>query len=97
VSGGENVYPAEVEGVIRAHEGVTAVAVVGIPHPEWGQQVAAAVVLQEGSRLTEMELLDHCRTQLAGYKIPRRVLFVTDLPQTASGKIARTAVAELFR
>jgi o-succinylbenzoate---CoA ligase len=96
VSGGENVYSAEVEGVIRGHEGVTAVAVVGLPHPEWGQQVAAAVVLAEDSRLTAAELLDYCQTRLARYKLPRRLLFVTQLPQTASGKIARTAVAELF-
>jgi o-succinylbenzoate---CoA ligase len=96
VSGGENVYPAEVERVIRKHEAVTAVAVVGIPHPEWGQQVAAAIVLHEESSLTEADLLDYCRAHLAPYKLPRRLLFVADLPQTASGKMARTAVADLF-
>jgi o-succinylbenzoate---CoA ligase len=96
VSGGENVYPAEVEAVIRGLGDVTAVAVVGIPHAEWGQQVAAVVVLQEGSSLTETELLSQCRKHLAGYKLPRRILFVDELPLTASGKIARTAVAQLF-
>jgi len=96
VSGGENVYPAEVEAVLRGLTGVTAVAVVGIPHPEWGQQVAAAVVLHEDSRLTETELIAFCRERLAGYKLPRQIRFVAELPQTASGKIARTAVAQLF-
>ena len=96
VSGGENVYPAEVEAVLRGLAGVTAVAVVGIPHPEWGQQVAAAVVLHEDSRLTETELIAFCREHLAGYKLPRQIRFVAELPQTASGKIARTAVAQLF-
>jgi o-succinylbenzoate---CoA ligase len=96
VSGGENVYPAEVEAVIRGFEGVTAVAVVGIPHAEWGQQVAAAVVLHEGAELSGADLLTYCRERLAGYKMPRQIRFVSELPQTASGKIARTAVAQLF-
>jgi o-succinylbenzoate---CoA ligase len=96
VSGGENVYPAEVEAVIRGLEGITAVAVVGIPHPEWGQQVAAAVTLREDAVLTEDDLITFCRVRLAGYKIPRRVCFVDELPQTASGKIARSAVATFF-
>jgi o-succinylbenzoate---CoA ligase len=96
VSGGENVYPAEVEAVIRDLEGIAAVAVVGIPHPEWGQQVAAAVVLHEGLKLSEADLLTYCRERLAGYKMPRQIRFVSELPQTASGKIARTAVIQLF-
>jgi o-succinylbenzoate---CoA ligase len=96
VSGGENVYPAEVEAVIRGFEGVTAVAVVGITHAEWGQQVAAAVVLHEGAELSGADLLAYCRERLAGYKMPRQIRFVSELPQTASGKIARTAIIQLF-
>lgn len=96
VSGGENVYPAEIEAVIRGITGVTAVAVVGLPHPEWGQQVAAAVVLHKEAELSEADLLTYCRPRLAGYKLPRRILFVEQLPLTASGKIARTAVTQLF-
>jgi o-succinylbenzoate---CoA ligase len=96
VSGGENVYPAEVEAVIRGLEGITAVAVVGIRHAEWGQQVAAAVVLHERAELSEADLLTYCRKRLAGYKMPRQIRFVSELPQTASGKIARTAVIQLF-
>ena len=96
VSGGENVYPAEVEQVIGGHGAVTAVAVVGVPHPEWGQQVAAAVVTRPQAELTAEQLITFCRERLAGYKIPRQIRFVAELPQTASGKIARTAVSELF-
>ena len=96
VSGGENVYPAEVEGALKQHPAVAAVCVVGVPHPEWVQQVAAMVVLHEGLSLTETELLTFGREHLAGYKLPRVVRFVKSLPQTASGKIARQAVTEMF-
>jgi o-succinylbenzoate---CoA ligase len=95
VSGGENVYPVEVEAALRKHPAVEEACVVGIPHPEWGQQVAAAVVRK--SEVSEAELTAFCRDSLAGYKLPRRFLFVEVLPQTASGKILRRAVVELFR
>lgn len=96
VSGGENVYPAEVEHVLSQHPAVSEVAVVGIPSEEWGQQVAAAVVLRQETVATA-EILDaFCRQQLAAYKCPRRYLLVASLPQTGSGKISRKAVAELF-
>ncbi|MEM7111887.1 MAG: o-succinylbenzoate--CoA ligase [Chloroflexota bacterium] len=94
VSGGENVYPAEVEGVLREHEQVTAVSVVGLPDPEWGQLVAAVVV--KTGELTAVSLQQYARQQLAGYKIPRHILFVNELPQTASGKIHRPGVEALF-
>ena len=93
VSGGENVYPAEVERVLREHPAVALAAVVGLPHPEWGQQVAAAVVLRQPGAATTEELLAHCRARLAGYKRPRRLRLVDELPQTASGKIQRRLVA----
>jgi o-succinylbenzoate---CoA ligase len=93
VSGGENVYPAEVEAVLKAHPAVANACVVGVPHPEWGRQVAAAVVRQPGMTLTESELSDFCREQLAGYKRPRTIRFMENLPETASGKIHRQAVA----
>ncbi|MAS34122.1 MAG: o-succinylbenzoate--CoA ligase [Anaerolineaceae bacterium] len=95
VTGGENVYPAEVEQVMRQHPAVEDVCVVGVDDPEWGQQVAAAVVLADAG-LSEAELLAFCREHLAGYKLPRRLLFVNALPQTASGKVQRVAVKDLF-
>jgi len=97
VSGGENVYPSEVESVLMDHTAVSQVCVVGIPHPEWGQQVVAMVELKSGQAATEQELLAFSRERLAGYKIPRLIRFVNGLPQTASGKIARRKVADLMR
>lgn len=94
VSGGENIYPAEVEQVLREHPAVAEACVVGIEHPEWGQQVAAAVVLK--SPAAADDILTFSRQHLAGYKQPRRIRFVESLPQTASGKIHRKAVAALF-
>lgn len=96
VSGGENVYPAEVEQALQQHPAVAAVCVVGVEHPEWGQQIAAAVVLRENANLDESELLAFSREHLAGYKQPRLIRFVSDLPQTASGKILRRAVHDLL-
>jgi O-succinylbenzoic acid--CoA ligase len=93
VSGGENVYPAEVEKVLRGHTAVAQTCVVGIPHPEWGQQIAAMVQIKSGTTITEEDLLAFSRARLAGYKQPRQILFVDSLPQTASGKIARRDVA----
>lgn len=96
VSGGENVYPAEVEQILLQHPAVAAVCVVGVNHPEWGQQVAAAIVLREGMSVNELDLIAFSRERLAGYKQPRMVRFVETLPQTASGKIQRSAVAEMI-
>lgn len=97
VSGGENVYPAEVETALRQHPAIAAVAVVGIPDAEWGQIVGAAIVLKADETLSIDAVQQQARQHLAGYKIPRRVLFVDALPQTASGKIQRPAVRDLFR
>lgn len=96
VSGGENVYPAEVEAVLRAHPAVAAAAVVGLPDAEWGQQVAALVVPGEGQTVSAEALRRFARERLAGYKLPRRITFVEELPQTASGKVARAAVRALL-
>jgi len=96
VSGGENVYPAEVEAVLKSHPAVTDACVVGVPDAEWGQRVAAAVVLAADTAVTPADLAQFCRDRLAGYKTPRRWLICPELPQTASGKVARQTVAEMF-
>ncbi len=92
VTGGENVYPAEVEAVLRQHPAVAEACVVGLDDPEWGQRVAAAVVLRPGAHVTPDTLAAHCRQHLAGYKVPRLIRLVPDLPRTASGKVRRPAV-----
>ena len=92
VTGGENVYPAEVEAALRTHPAVRDACVVGVAHPEWGQQVAAMIVTDGEVDLDQIAA--DLRGKLAGYKIPRIVRVVDALPLTGSGKIARKAVAE---
>jgi O-succinylbenzoic acid--CoA ligase len=96
VTGGENVYPAEVEALLKSHPAVSEACVVGIQDKEWGQRVAAAVVLREPEKSPIVELLSFCRQHLAGYKLPRQLVVLQTLPQTASGKIHRQAVAEII-
>jgi long-chain acyl-CoA synthetase len=97
VTGGENVYSAEVEAVIYEHPSVREAAVFGIPDPEWGEIVMAYVVLKPGTVLTANELITHCRQTLANYKVPRRVEFSeTDLPKSGSGKVLKRILRERF-
>jgi fatty-acyl-CoA synthase len=96
ISGGENIYPSEVESVIGAHPKVKDVAVVGVSHDKWGEAVQAVVVLHAQVQASEMELLDWCRSRMAGYKRPQSVLFVADadMPRTATGKILHRVLRE---
>ncbi len=96
VSGGENVYPAEVERVLRRHPAVAEAVVFGLPDAEWGQRAAAIVELAAGESLAEAPLKDFARGELAGYKAPRRIAFARALPRTASGKIQRREARRLF-
>lgn len=89
VTGGYNVYPAEVENAIATLPAVQEVAVVGVPNSTWGEAITAFVVVRERFTLTEAEVLGACRTQLAGYKKPRSIHFVPELPKTASGKLKK--------
>lgn len=89
ISGGENVYPAEVENVLHAHDGVSQAAVVGAPHPRWGEAGIAFVVLVRGGRTSPDELLGWCRARLARYKVPARILVVDELPRNATGKVLK--------
>lgn len=92
VSGGENVYPAEVEAVLAAHADVVEAAVAGEPDPDLGQRVVAGVVLRHGARIDPDALRQHCREALAGYKVPRRFRVLAELPRTSSGKLVRRAL-----
>ena len=89
VSGGENVFPREVEDLLADHPGIEEVAVVGVPDEEFGQRLKAFVVACEGSGLSEKGLQDHVKRNLARYKVPREVVFVDELPRNATGKILK--------
>jgi len=96
ISGGENIYPSEVEAVIGAHPMVKDVAVIGVPHEKWGEAVEAVVVLHAQRQCSEAEILDWCRERMAGYKRPRSVVFMadSDMPRTATGKILHRTLRE---
>ena len=89
ISGGENIYPSEVEAVLGAHPAVEDVAVIGLPDRKWGERVHAVVVLREGAAAAEAELLAWCADRIAGFKRPRAVSFMAEpeMPRTATGKI----------
>jgi len=97
VSGGENVYSVEVENAIYRHEAVLEAAVFGVPHEVWGEAVRAAVVLKPEARLTESELLEFLKGELAGFKTPKAIDFLGALPRTGSGKIFKQALRDRFR
>ena len=94
VSGGENVYPAEVERVLLDHPAVAEAAVIGVPHPRWVETPLAFVVLREGGQVGEAELIAHCRRYLAGFKKPSAVIMVPELPRNAGGKILKRRLRE---
>ncbi|SFO47864.1 Acyl-CoA synthetase (AMP-forming)/AMP-acid ligase II [Variovorax sp. PDC80] len=96
ISGGENVYSAEVENAIAQHPAVAACAVIGIPSDEWGESVHAALILKPGLNVTGDEVIAHCKALIAGYKCPRSVAFVDALPMSGAGKVLKTQLREPF-
>src|SRR3954469_12543582 len=94
VSGGENVFPAEVEDLLSGHKGVADVAVFGIDDEKFGQRLKAVVVKRKGQKVSEKELKDYVKSNLAGYKVPREIDFIDELPRTATGKILKRELAE---
>jgi O-succinylbenzoic acid--CoA ligase len=95
VSGGENVYPAEIEAVLQSHPDVLEAGVWGAPDQRWGQVPIAAVVLRPGVSVTADALIAHCRERLAAYKTPVRIELRTELPRNAAGKLLRNQLQEL--
>ncbi len=96
IRGGENISPEEVEDVLRAHPKVDEAAVIGVPDTEWGQQPRAVVVLKKGEVATPDEIMEHCRSRLAGFKRPRSVVFVEVLPRNPMGKVLRKNLREAY-
>ena len=89
VSGGENVFPKEIEDTLARHEAVADIAAVGVADPEFGQRLRAFVVLQEGKQASEDELREHVKSNLARYKVPREIVFLDELPRNATGKVLK--------
>jgi acyl-CoA synthetase (AMP-forming)/AMP-acid ligase II len=96
IRGGENISPEEVEDVLYAHPTVEEAAVIGVADPEWGQEVRAVVVLKEGQEATEKELIEFCRSRLAGFKRPRSVVFVEALPRNPMGKVLKKELRQQY-
>ena len=89
ISGGENVYPTEIEAVLYRHEAVHMAAVFGVPDPKWGEVGMACVILRKGQSATEQDLIGHMQNFLARYKVPKRVVFVDEMPLAGAGKIVK--------
>ncbi len=96
ISGGENIYPAEVEQVLYTHPKIKEVAVIGVPHERWGEAVKAIIVLQPGEEMTDQEVIEYCKQNIASYKKPKYVIFIEQLPRLASGKIAKAELRQRY-
>lgn len=96
ITGGENVYPAEVERILHQHPDVKESCVIGTPHPVWGEAVTAVIVLKNGGAVTPADFTNYCKGKIAGYKVPKIVHFVPELPRNAAGKILKRELREQF-
>jgi acyl-CoA synthetase (AMP-forming)/AMP-acid ligase II len=94
ISGGYNVYPVVVENVLSQHPAVREVAVVGVPHPEWGEAVVAAVSLVPGGQASEEEVIAFCRGRVGLWEVPKAVLVLEDLPKGSTGKIQKKQIQQ---
>ncbi len=94
ISGGYNVYPKEIESVIDEMSGVLESAVIGVPHPDFGEAVVAVVVMRDGANLSEAALIDSLKTRIANFKVPKRVHFVAELPRNTMGKVQKNVLRE---
>jgi len=97
VSGGENIYPREIEELLYHHPKIQDAAVIGIPDPMWGESVKAFVVLKNGEMMKEEEVIEYCKSHLASYKKPKTVEFKESLPRNPSGKVLKTLLREQSR
>ncbi|MCJ7604662.1 MAG: long-chain-fatty-acid--CoA ligase [Dehalococcoidales bacterium] len=96
IRAGENISPEEIENVIREHPGVEDVAVIGVPDETWGEEPRAVVIAKKGQTVTEEEIMEYCRKNLASFKRPRTVVFVEDLPRNPLGKLVKKEIREKY-
>jgi long-chain acyl-CoA synthetase len=96
IRGGENIYPREIDEVLYQHPAVAAAATIGIPDPLYGEEVAGFIVLKEGMKTSEEELIAHCKSQLADYKCPKTVRIVADIPKGPTGKLLKRELAARY-
>ncbi|MBU1740240.1 MAG: long-chain-fatty-acid--CoA ligase [Proteobacteria bacterium] len=97
ITGGENVYTTEVENVLYRHPAVLEAAVIGVPDDKWGEAVVGCVALKEGRGASAEELIAFCRRELAGFKTPKRIVFLDELPKTGSGKLYKQGLKDMMR
>jgi long-chain acyl-CoA synthetase len=95
-SGGENVASVKIEETLLAHPAVQNAAVVGLPHPQWGEAVSAFVKLKPGAQASEAEIIEHCRNSLGGFQVPKMVRIVEEMPMTATGKLRKVELRQAF-
>jgi acyl-CoA synthetase (AMP-forming)/AMP-acid ligase II len=96
ISGGFNVYSLEVENCLNLHPAVKNDAVFGLADDEWGEKVCAEVVLREAQKMTQEQLIDHCKVHLAGYKVPKMIRFVDELPLSSAGKVLKRLIKDKY-
>ncbi|HDL89940.1 MAG TPA: acyl-CoA synthetase, partial [Thermodesulforhabdus norvegica] len=96
ISGGENIYPKEVEDVLCCHPKILETAVFGVPDKIWGQNVCAAVVLKQAATMSEEEVIDYCRSNIASFKKPKKVIFLSKLPRNEVRKVLRTELKKMI-
>lgn len=96
ISGGENIYPREIEEVLYSHPAVLEATVIGVPDDKWGESIKVFVALKQGALVSESELIEFCKLNLASYKKPKYVEFMTELPKNASGEILKTVLRDKY-
>jgi acyl-CoA synthetase (AMP-forming)/AMP-acid ligase II len=96
ISGGENIYPAEIEDILYSYPKILEAAVIGVPDEKWGESVKALIVLKGGQTSNQDEIIEYCRKRLAGFKVPTSVSIVPELPKNTSGKILKWKLREAY-
>ena len=97
IRGGENIYPREIDEVLYQHPSVAAAAAVGVPDDLYGEEVAAVIVLKDGAKSSEQEVIEFCKARLADFKCPKTVHFLDDIPKGPTGKLLKRELAQMLK